>query len=94
MRLRPWLIALTLIAIFTAIGFALRGRFDQKPQVSILSVPPGDREVAWFHTSTSFAAWEHFVASTHRAAAEIPELEIDDSSSLNDGPLQTDVQSP
>jgi hypothetical protein len=79
MRTRLWLIAMVLLTAGVLIAFAVRERFEQKPAVSILPVPAGDREIAWFHTSTSFASWEHFIAGVHRAARDIPGLEIDDS---------------
>lgn len=79
MRVRPWLIALLLLTTGALIAFGIRERLDRKPPISILPVPAGDREIAWFHTSTSFAAWEHFITGVHIAAREIPDLEIDDS---------------
>jgi hypothetical protein len=79
MRFRPWLIAFALLTTGVLIAFAIRERVGQKPTVNVLPVPAGDREIAWFHTSTSFAAWEHFIAGVHRSASEITQLEIDDS---------------
>ncbi len=70
-----------IISIAVGISFAwtIRARLHHNNTVKILPVPPQDREIAWFHTSTSFASWERFVAGIHRAAKRIPELEFDDS---------------
>ena len=82
MRLRPWLIIPLLLVAGVLIAFGLRDRFASKPTVHVLPVPVEDREIAWFHTSTSFSAWEHFVTGVHRAAREMPGLEVDDSAAF------------
>ena len=79
MRIRSWLIALAMLATVVLIAYGLRERFEGKPAVTVLPVPAGDREIAWFHTSTSFASWEHFVAGVHRAVRDLSDLEVDDS---------------
>jgi hypothetical protein len=79
MRLRPLAIGLALVAVGVLAAFGLRERLAPQPTATPLSVPDGDREIAWFHTSTNGASWEHFVAGTHRAQQSIPGLEVDDS---------------
>jgi hypothetical protein len=47
-------------------------------------VPEGDRELAWFNTTTAGATWERFVAGARRAAADLPGLTVDDSGAFLD----------
>jgi hypothetical protein len=47
-------------------------------------VPDGDRELAWFNTTTAGATWERFVAGVRRAAADDTELLVDDSNAFLD----------
>jgi hypothetical protein len=82
MRLRPFLIGFVLLAVGLLAAYALRERLATKPTASPLPVPAEDREIAWFHTSTNGATWEHFVAGAHRATGQIPGLEVDDSSAF------------
>jgi hypothetical protein len=49
-----------------------------------VGVPDGDREVAWFHTTTSGSTWERFVSGVHRAAVLLPGLTVDDSAAFLD----------
>lgn len=51
---------------------------------STRSVPDGDRELAWFNTTTAGASWERFIAGVRRAATDFPELTVDDSSAFLD----------
>lgn len=89
MRARSWMIAVPLLLAVVLIAYAVRERLTQKAEVTVLPVPSGDREIAWFHTSTAFASWEHFVAGAHRAAQAIPDLEIDDSRAFHERSTQT-----
>ena len=43
------------------------------------SVPAGDCELAWFHTTTNAATWERFVTGFQRATLVVPGLSVDDS---------------
>lgn len=52
--------------------------------VSPRPVPSGDRELAWFNTTTAGASWERFVAGVRRAAADDSELLVDDSGAFLD----------
>src|SRR5437764_7649897 len=49
-----------------------------------LPVPPGDQEIAWFHTTTSTSTWERFIAGVHYAARQEPRLRVDDSRAFPD----------
>jgi len=71
----PLLIALVLGAVLVA-TFRMTGL---PPANRPLAVPPGDQEIAWFHTATSTATWERFVAGAHYAAHLEPRLRVDDS---------------
>jgi hypothetical protein len=71
----PALIVLLLAAILVA-TFRMTGL---PPANRPLPVPPGDQEIAWFHTATSTATWERFVAAAHYAARVEPRLHVDDS---------------
>src|SRR5579864_1954568 len=50
----------------------------------VLQVPPGDQEIAWFHTTTNSATWERFVTGVHYAARLEPRLYVDDSRAFLD----------
>jgi hypothetical protein len=50
----------------------------------VLEVPPGDQEIAWFHTTTNSATWERFVTGVHYAARQEPRLHVDDSRAFLD----------
>lgn len=49
-----------------------------------MPVPDGDREIAFFNTTTSGANWERFVAGVRRAAAGMPGVTVDDSAAFLD----------
>ncbi len=49
-----------------------------------LPVPPGDQEIAWFHTATNTFTWDRFVAGVHHAARQQPRLVVDDSRAFLD----------
>src|SRR5262249_61229939 len=49
-----------------------------------LKVPPGDQEIAWFHTATNTSTWERFVAGVHYAARQEPRLKVNDSRAFPD----------
>jgi len=79
MSLRPLLIIVLLLGIGFVAAFILRARVDSKPTIAVLPVPDGDREIAWFHTSTNGASWEHFVAGIHHACRDNSNVVVDDS---------------
>jgi hypothetical protein len=70
-------VALVVIAAVSGwVAFRLGGmRGTRRP----LPVPPGDCEIAWFHTATNLNTWERFVAGMHYAARSLPDLDVDDS---------------
>jgi hypothetical protein len=49
-----------------------------------ISVPSGDQELAWFHTTTSGTTWERFVAGVARAQLLVDGLQVDDSAAFAD----------
>jgi hypothetical protein len=83
MKYRIAAIALILVGA-SVVAFAIFGRLQPGPVVRALAVPEGDREIAWFNTTTGGAAWERFVAGIHHAALKMPELEIDDSAAFRE----------
>lgn len=53
-------------------------------QVAPLPVYKHDREIAWLHTTTSFATWERFVFGIVRSQMTVPGLTVDDSAAFSD----------
>jgi len=49
-----------------------------------LSVPSGDQELAWLHTTTSTNTWERFVFGIVRSQMQVPGLHVDDSGAFRD----------
>jgi hypothetical protein len=67
---------IALTALFVGLrGFGL---LEKSSLARVKSVPRGDREIAWFHTSTNLSTWERFVAGARRLQKEWPELELDE----------------
>jgi hypothetical protein len=57
----------------------------QGPGVArVEDVPPGDREMAWIHTTTAGNTWERFVSGVKRAELTVPGLHVDDSQAFLD----------
>lgn len=48
------------------------------------SVPSGDIEMAWLHTSTNGPTWERFVYGLVRTQLTVPGLTVDDSNAFNE----------
>lgn len=81
MRELRWLLlvfALCLPIVLLATGLKLPW-VSSSPQAVPLSVPTGDQEVAWIHTTTNAATWERFVTGVVRSEADVPGLTVDDS---------------
>ena len=74
------LLVLLLIAAFLGTLIpALRARHVLTVQAAAPAVmAEGDREVAFFHTSTSTSNWERLIAGLHHSARDLPGLKIDD----------------
>ena len=79
MRGRVFLIIVFLVSMGLLIAIGLRDRLEGQGLARGLPVPDGDREIAWFHTSTNGATWEHFVAGVQRTSRQMANLEIDDA---------------
>ncbi len=77
---------LILIGAGVVAAIVVFNRFTAVPAVRALSVPNGDREIAWFNTTTGGDAWERFVAGIHHVAFNMknPDLEIDDSAAFHE----------
>jgi hypothetical protein len=72
---------LLLLAVGVPVPWLTRGDIRAKAK----SIPAGDVELAWLHTTTNAATWERFVAGFHRAARTQTELDVDDSLAFPDG---------
>jgi hypothetical protein len=75
----------TLLGLFAvALGIAIY-RYTAVTAAHLpMRVAPGDQEIAYFHTATSTATWERFVAGVHYAARQDPRLHVDDSRAFLD----------
>jgi len=75
----------TLIGLLTvALGIAVYRYSAVTATHFPLTVPPGDQEIAYFHTATNTSTWERFVAGMHYAARQEPRLKVDDSRAFPD----------
>jgi len=79
MRWRNLLIGCAIVAAGVLTAFALIERYQTPAGPRVLPVPAGDREIAWFNTTTAGQSWERFVTGMHHAARNTPNLQIDDS---------------
>jgi hypothetical protein len=74
----PLLILLVCLPlILLAAGYKLPG-LSPSDLAEPEPVPAGDREIAWFNTTTGGAAWERFVAGVRKAERLVPGLHVDD----------------
>jgi hypothetical protein len=71
--------ALLLVVFVVLIGWAWFRRDERMARIRPRSVPPGDQEIAWFHTATNLNTWERFIAGVLYAARSDRELQVDDS---------------
>ena len=81
MRELRWLVlvfVLCLPIVLLVAGVKLPWLSDS-PTAVPMTVPTGDQEVAWLHTTTNAATWERFVTGVVRSTAEVPGLTVDDS---------------
>ena len=86
----------TVIAILACLPLALLAGGVPIPwltrgdvRATVLAVPPGDRELAWLHTTTNAATWERFVAGVKRATLTTTGLDVDDANAFPDGTMPT-----
>src|SRR5262249_62344039 len=63
LRLLFWSLMGVLLAVAVALG-VVKYRASAGP-TRAERLPPGDQEIAWFHTATNTATWERFVAGVH-----------------------------
>lgn len=75
LRIAFWTALIALVAAAVAItAFRLGGgAASNRP----LDIPPGDEEVAYFHTATNAGTWERFVAGIQHAARVQPRFRAD-----------------
>jgi hypothetical protein len=82
LRLLFWSLMGILLAAAATLAFA-KYRTTAAP-ARAERVPPGDQEIAWFHTATNTATWERFVAGVHHLAHRDEQWSVDDSSAFLD----------
>src|SRR5947209_5488069 len=82
LRVVFWATLLGLLAV--ALGVAVYRYWSVTAAHFPLKVPPGDQEIAYFHTATNTSTWERFVAGMHYAARQEPRLKVDDSRAFPD----------
>jgi hypothetical protein len=82
LRVVFWATLLGLLAV--ALGIAVYRYWVVAATHFPLKVPPGDQEIAWFHTATNTSTWERFVAGVHYASRQEPRLHVDDSRAFPD----------
>ena len=82
-----WVILVALICLpvaFLAFDWRVPGFGETVVVAKPLSVPDGDQEMAWLHTTTANTTWERFVTGWLRAQRAMPDLQIDSSSAFLD----------
>jgi hypothetical protein len=82
-RLPLLVVAICLPVALLALGVKLPGS-DRAAWAQPVGVPAGDCELAWFHTTTSSATWERFVAGVGLVATRVPGLTVDESHAFGD----------
>ncbi|MEZ6141195.1 MAG: hypothetical protein R3B84_11550 [Zavarzinella sp.] len=73
------LVMFALVLVVGIGGVVILRELVETNVAQVAEVPPGDVEIAWFHTSTNAANWERFVAGIVQARRQHPEMEVDDS---------------
>ena len=87
LRLAFWSLMALLLTVAAGLGIV---KFNAtRTQIQAVRVPPGDQEIAWFHTATSTGTWERFVTGVQHFGAKTPGWEVDDSRAYPD--RSTDV---
>jgi len=82
-----WPIIIAIIClpvVILATGVSLPGIGDAPASPRPQSLPDGDQELAWIHTTTSATTWERFVSGMMRTQMNVPGLQIDDSHAFQD----------
>ena len=82
-----WFLVVTAICLPVAVlatGVRLPGIDRPAGRPRPASVPSGDVEMAWLHTSTNGTTWERFVAGLVRAQMAVPGLSVDDANAFNE----------
>jgi hypothetical protein len=81
----PLLVALICLPVaLLASGVRLPWLTEPQGRALPMSVPGGDQEIAWLHTTTSSTTWERFVFGIVRAQTQVPGLHVDDSAAFQD----------
>src|SRR5436853_728817 len=82
LRLVFWFLMGVLMAV--AISLAVLKYLATASPIRAVPVPPGDHEIAWFHTATSTTTWERFVTGINHLAATNDRWIVDDENAYLD----------
>src|SRR5262249_27214155 len=83
-RLRFVFWSLMGVLIAVAISLAIVKYRASVSPIRAVELPPGDQEIAWFHTATSTNTWERFVTGIHHLVAKDDHWIIDDTKAYLD----------
>src|SRR5262245_29276298 len=75
---------LCLPVVVLAAGYELPWLRGPAPFARTPSVPAGDRDGAWPHTTPNAGTWERFVSGVQRATLLVPGMHADDSRAFPD----------
>ncbi|MGL4419431.1 MAG: hypothetical protein ACRCZF_02085, partial [Gemmataceae bacterium] len=74
----PILVALVCLpVVWLAAGFDIPGLRTPRASARPTSVPAGDQEIVWLHTTTSGSNWERLLAGLQRTVQQNPGLSVD-----------------
>jgi hypothetical protein len=82
-----WFLLILVICMpvaFLAFGYELPQWNARKAKP--LSVPTGDIEMAWMHTSTNGTTWERFVTGLKRISQKMPDITVSDADAYSESP--------
>lgn len=82
LRLVFWSLMVVLMAV--AVSLAVVKYVASTSSIRAVEVPPGDQEIAWFHTATSTNTWERFVTGIHQLAGKDDQWVVDDRDAYRD----------
>src|SRR4029453_9846523 len=78
LRLRLVFWSLMVVLMGVAVSLAVVKYVASTSSIRAVEVPPGDQEIAWFHTATSTNTWERFVTGIHQLAGKDDQWVVDD----------------
>src|SRR5262245_41300614 len=82
LRLVFWSLMVVLMAV--AVSLAVVKYRASASSIRAVEVPPGDQEIAWFHTATSTNTWERFVTGIHQLVGKDDQWVVNDRDAYRD----------